>query len=303
MAFERWGSFSVRDHLAPNSLVANLLLFDRLVIPVPDSDAETKRWEELGWKPRLLEGYLEKLGDLGVQRPWDQSRQAQYESAMASVREISSDAKDMIEERRAELPYQMTRRILAQEKQIELPKGVTHVEVVSAHNSLAAFSEDFILEWSPGKDKSLMAVLFGQRLAVPQDSRPDVALSKTIELSRDADFKSKRRAFYDWQNQKLAQGYEPQAAVAEMEELIQEYNRCVERAAGQVYWKFAFTIGGIALGLAGASLGSPLAAASALLSLAAFTTLDRKQVVEPGDSRPAAMFHDAKRVVGWRTDQ
>jgi len=33
---ERWGTFSVRDHVGDAPFVSEVLLYDRLVIPVPD---------------------------------------------------------------------------------------------------------------------------------------------------------------------------------------------------------------------------------------------------------------------------
>lgn len=40
-----WGCYSVADHLAERAFVADLLLYDRLVVPVP-SDDDRERWEE-----------------------------------------------------------------------------------------------------------------------------------------------------------------------------------------------------------------------------------------------------------------
>jgi hypothetical protein len=91
-----------------------------------------------------------------------------------------------------------------------------------------------------------------------------------------------------------------ESAVEEMQELVEGYNRCVQKAMKTVYWKYAFTIDGIALGLAGATLGSPLASASAFLSLAAFWTFDRKPAIDAGQNKPAAIFHDVQRLFGWR---
>ena len=47
--WELWGTCSVRDHLARNAFVAEVLLFDRLVVPVPpagDETEEKERWRK-----------------------------------------------------------------------------------------------------------------------------------------------------------------------------------------------------------------------------------------------------------------
>ena len=47
MAFETWGTFAVDDHLGKRAFVADVLLYDRLVIPVPDA-RERERWIAIG---------------------------------------------------------------------------------------------------------------------------------------------------------------------------------------------------------------------------------------------------------------
>ena len=42
---ERWGTYSVRDHLSDAPYVSDVLLFDRLVIPVPDNPMAKEDWE------------------------------------------------------------------------------------------------------------------------------------------------------------------------------------------------------------------------------------------------------------------
>jgi len=37
---ERWGTFSVKDRNDTDNLIEDVLLFDRLVFPVPPDDAE-----------------------------------------------------------------------------------------------------------------------------------------------------------------------------------------------------------------------------------------------------------------------
>jgi hypothetical protein len=44
MSRERWGAFSVSDHSNLANLVAEILLYDCLVIPTPDGDGEWQRW-------------------------------------------------------------------------------------------------------------------------------------------------------------------------------------------------------------------------------------------------------------------
>lgn len=49
MARRLWGCYSVADHLVERAFVADLLVYDRLVVPVP-SDDDRERWEK-AWNP------------------------------------------------------------------------------------------------------------------------------------------------------------------------------------------------------------------------------------------------------------
>jgi len=64
MAKQRWGTFSVADHLNVRSLVPDVLLFDRLVFPYPSDKAEWTYWNREGWDPALLDYCFLKLEEL-----------------------------------------------------------------------------------------------------------------------------------------------------------------------------------------------------------------------------------------------
>jgi hypothetical protein len=88
---EVWGTFSVKDHCKQRAFVAEVLLYDRLVIPYPPNEQERARWASQGWDPQKLDGVLKILDDRwdrdnwwavldppGLFRPvlWDASRHA-----------------------------------------------------------------------------------------------------------------------------------------------------------------------------------------------------------------------------------
>jgi hypothetical protein len=171
--------------------------------------------------------------------------------------------------------------------------------VLAAYGSLDALGADFVLEDNQG-DVAQQAYLLGRRLAVPDIKDGESALTLAIDLSKDDAFKKKRSALFEWQASALAQKLTPEQAVEEIAQLTEEYNKCVRAAVTHVNWKFAFMIGGVALGLAGTGLGNPLGSATAILALVQFLTLDRQPVIEPGKSAAVAMFHDIETRLGLR---
>jgi hypothetical protein len=60
---ERWGTFSVRDHVCDAPFVTEVLRYDRLIIPIPDpTDPLTEsEWARQGWEPKALHECLQVL--------------------------------------------------------------------------------------------------------------------------------------------------------------------------------------------------------------------------------------------------
>jgi hypothetical protein len=48
---QRWAAFSVRAHRDLASLAADVLLYDRLILPVPEDDPERERGIRKEWDP------------------------------------------------------------------------------------------------------------------------------------------------------------------------------------------------------------------------------------------------------------
>ena len=83
MDWELWGTFSVGDHLRRRAFVADVLLYDRLVIPTPPEtdDAEQKRWREMGWKPDRQRQLLSLMpSNHLIQVPWIESHRRNWET-------------------------------------------------------------------------------------------------------------------------------------------------------------------------------------------------------------------------------
>lgn len=67
----RWGTYSVKAHQDLGPLITDLLLYEVLVFPCPDDQAEFDRWQRAGWDPELLALRVTQLGDHAVVIPWE----------------------------------------------------------------------------------------------------------------------------------------------------------------------------------------------------------------------------------------
>ena len=48
---QRWAAFSVRAHRDLASLAADILLYDRIILPVPEDEPDSERWVRKQWNP------------------------------------------------------------------------------------------------------------------------------------------------------------------------------------------------------------------------------------------------------------
>lgn len=295
MPIERWGSLSVADHVDTAALAANVLLYDRLVVPIMTHQAdrdERAYWEQHGWHPDLQANRVAQLGELAVRKPWDRHRRELFRTRAQQLAAEQGDAAGIDH-------MHLTRRILAQEQVVDTPAGV-HVQVIAAYNSAAALKRDYRVADAPDH-LSAQALLLTRRLAVPELRDPEDSLRVAIDLSRDDTFRQKRADLFGWQELMALRGIPPHAVVDELAAMADAYNDEVRKAGTRLRWKYASTIFQLGAGLLIAGpAGLAGAAAGAALSWIHFAVFDG-HAESPGENlKPAAMFHHARQRLGLK---
>jgi hypothetical protein len=76
MSREVWGTFSVRDHLVEHAFVADVLLYDRLLVPTKPEGEDPEEWPRQ-WELARLNRVLGVLGNLAIPIPWTRERDAE----------------------------------------------------------------------------------------------------------------------------------------------------------------------------------------------------------------------------------
>ena len=307
---ERWGTCSVKDHVSDAPLVSEVLLYDRLVVPIPAPDhraAEEQRWMDAGWRPDLLDACLSILGiktnekdGLALAVPWDGPKQERFTTRMSVSAALDTQRKHP-DQGYYNDPFMMTRQLLGTDFKPALPPGVTKAWAVASYPAIPAFNEELSAA-DPNKQVRLATVI-RHRFLTPQDRDPKhELLKKAVELSTTPGFHEKRAALYRWQEDVIENDIAEDEAVVEMEKRLIKYNAAIEAAFSSVYQRFAFTVLPIGLALAGALLGGALpglllASTGGLVGMARFWRFDRKPVIDAGDCAAAAMIHDAREVL------
>ena len=100
---ERWGTFSVRDHMTKAPFVSDVLLYDRLVIPVPDPNEKSAE-EQKFWKrfnPDELNNCLNILkiktpldDGLALTVPWDKSKRDRFSNKMSTASALATQQRN-----------------------------------------------------------------------------------------------------------------------------------------------------------------------------------------------------------------
>lgn len=316
MNTERWGAFSVIDHRDAARMACDVLLYDRLIFPIPVENARAD-WVARDWDPSER---LRQLGPLAIRAEWSERH---HEDWHRVFEEIALDAQGEAE---AALRYVATRRVLAQGSQnYKKPAGVDRIMVYAAFQSendvkLSNFSNREQVQKIELLDKTArMNALVACRVLVPDERDGEESLKRALHFSHKAQFIEARRDFFDWQQDVLLGGLSPEDATERLERAIRRYNSFVKRSgrnwrvetivtatvvAASVAVAAATVAPGIfaplaAFGLAGpkiVTLGSAAIGAVAQLSKQAFLRPREPQATpEPA----AAMFHQLEAEDRW----
>jgi hypothetical protein len=313
---QRWGTFATVDHLQRRPFVADVLLYDRLVIPSPADDWNHNQWVQRRWDPARLQRYLGVLGDLAVVVKW-----GQFDD-------------DVVRQRLTPWtnPSDWSRLLLATEWLPDKPADVSEVRAVAAYPSRAACRREthFVVHRSsapPPEDTTRappsvetqqqrlaqLGYLLRYHFLVPpdesdgqtprrDDQTPGVKqLEAAVKLARDPEFQDHRRVVHQWQEEVLARGMGDHDAITEMRVALAKYTQYMEKTVRNGRWQLACTVlsAGVTAGLSlGALVAPPLAipaALSSLSSVAQYIAFGQPGAAGPGQSAIAAMFYAARR--------
>jgi len=206
-----WGTFSVMDHMRPGAFLSQVVMYDRLLIPVPpDPDrAETpedrkfaveqqERWRK-NWAPTRQAKLLEILTeDIAVPVEWNRRRHKMWAA------EYEKSKRDAAVQFSEVLAGWKTGETLLQ----EVPAMAQGAIAVSPYDSLEDLKRELgITEVSTleerlqaGRDLpgELVSTIIGREFLVPDD--PDRnefdLLREAVNVVRETDYRTHRAAFH-----------------------------------------------------------------------------------------------------------
>jgi hypothetical protein len=218
------------------SLIPEILLYDRLVFPIPTDDDDRKRWEKNHWNPDQLDQRILELGDLAHPTPWTRELRDEWQTRWDRLKQLGSDTKG--------LAMNLTPHVLVVSAvwNDRIPPPI----MIAAYQDKDTAVADFALieARSPAErrreelDRKVSA-LFERRLEMPIAEEPQQAYEKAIELAHNADYQHARRSLFEWEDRRVEAEWPTQAAIKELEGLVSEHDALIKRTFRQT-WKRRF---------------------------------------------------------------
>ena len=134
--------------------------------------------------------------------------------------------------------------------------------------------------------RAALALLVGQRIPVPDDADPKVALGLAIDLAHDDAYRKSRRDLHNWQEDVIQREQSTQDDAQDLADLISDLDSHVTKAAKNTRKQWLFFALKRILGVAEA-VHNPLSAGSAIVESVELVS-DRKRELPFG---PIAAFH------------
>lgn len=316
-----WGTVSVQDHNRPNAFVAELGLFDTLVVPVQPTDGGGKWAGE--WDGVAQERLLSLIPDDRLMRvSWDErqrgewARRARAEEAGEDVIAIQQEREEYVAQGGTATdydaePFHVTRQVLQDfvdaERERALIKGMPQVPVtvIPAYNGPGQFVDE---EGSPGPRADAVAAepaqerllrAFQWEFFAPADEVGDGRRRKHEDLIKAAldlaalpEVQAHRQAFRTWTSIEATRGTDPVQARAKMEAMLEAYATAVKASGIPVAVRWGCGI--VELAASAAAVKMPwFGVVGPLLKLGGMAGAERLGAAGKPDPavRPAALIH------------
>jgi hypothetical protein len=272
---EIWACFAVFDHVQPGAFLPEVVMYDRLVIPVPprDEPEEWGRWEAMGWDPARQQELLSVLRPVVRQVEWNQARRWAWEQ---SYKDRRASAAEYV---KRSLAGQMTAMGLFD----EAPAMAQPVVATAPYRSLTELTEDLGISWEASRialPASTVSAVVGRELLLPQDasrSEPELLKEAVDVVTKDTDYRNSRAALNTRMQEFCRGGFTDPESVADAVKKINaacdELERAVRKRKIWVTSRRLFSFAQIVLGAALTPM-SPVAIGLVVAGLGQFTATE-----------------------------
>jgi len=273
---QRWAAFSVRAHRDVGSLAADILLYDRVILPVPEDDPERERWIRKQWNPDDIALRVVQSAGRIIPVPWTAQLRAEWQSRWDQLRKLGE-----------EVAYGLTGAVYASyppawneiaaglgpdqipERKPAVLAGYQSAEEAKAELGLRSLAAAQGAAPQPDSNKpggrpvDLVVALYVRRLVEePKIVDPEEAFLAAVQLAESDRFQRARRNLFDWEDGLVVDEYTPEEAEKALPGLEETYRDAVRATVRDTRKRWVATLlpkvagwGTVALGLPHAKWG------------------------------------------------
>lgn len=209
MIEEYWGTLSIYDH-RDEIFAKSLILFDRIVIPIPQKaihDLTNQELDKLNADAEFL-----KENDAAIIYDW---KQAEFDAWR------DYNLREALTAKLSDAEYD-SRLMLTEESVILKPNGVFDVTAVPVYSAREKFLNSYTQFSSPAES---LIVGLSQAINLPDGDTP---LQDIVELRNRESFQSAKRALHEWQL-KIMPGLIKEDSKKNLALAMEDFNRMLER--------------------------------------------------------------------------
>lgn len=235
---QRWAAFSVKAHRNLAALATDILLYDRIILPVPEDEPEYDRWVSRHWDPAAVALRTVQAAGHIIPVPWT-----------AELRTEWAARRDQLQDLEGEVAFGLTGMVYASyppawkeivaglapdqlpERKPSILAGYQSHSEASAELQLRPYDQAQAAELTePGRRPVDEAVALTVRRLVtePEIANPEEAFLKAVELADSDQFNSARRNLFDLEDALYVDGWEPDEIEIKLASLEREYAAVVE---------------------------------------------------------------------------
>jgi hypothetical protein len=292
MSDEQWATFSIYDHRQPLYRQA-LLLFDRIVVPIPTTPYADLTEAEIDALRADIE-YLENH-DAAVPFDWDPLTFQEWQKSVASEALAQTLSRD---------PLYATRLQLVDQALPLMPSGVDSVVAVPVYRDAATFHDSAEELRNDGLQDVLLLEVVLPRLPIPAADTP---LQPLIDLRSSASFREATYNLRKWQAKVLPEligntahrEKHVRAAAADFDRWVKQYAEALSDANFAKIKTVVVSV--LAVGAVLSPLTKPLVAALSAVASPLFSLRELHKpswkIVSEKQCAPAAIVFESAKVM------
>jgi hypothetical protein len=296
-----WGCYSVADHKSDKAFVADVVLYERVVVPVPAAP-DGSDWD-VEWEAAKQARLLKIMGEIALRIPWTPVRRAQWQQEWSAAQardellgpmhltrmlisdEIAGRARGRADVRA--LPVYAD--AVAFDREWRFRFALPFARRVSLARSIAADDHPEVPQGGVPIEHDKLAKLLVTRLVLPAQGRThEEMLDRAVAFAGNGRVAAWRAGFHEWLTEIASHGVSEARIEREAAQQVAAWNRRVKRKFTATTVRQSGTVVGGGLGISAAVWGGPLGpAAKVPVASATKVIADRIYSDDPGERLPA----------------